>query len=264
MLVARREPLNAIEFLGLPGSGKTTIARELVDLLRDQGVTVRFSREVMGDDLPLWRRTPQRLALVGNVIARGPSKIFRATRNLTPEQRRGKHAAKSWWNFLSVLAMHSSQDDRSLLVADQGVAQGIWSARVHHGQNAAPLNIVSEQFEQWIERTLFIHVDASPEVARERLARRAERTSRFQHLNCIENMAMWTRGQDAVGAIVHDINVELKARRLPQEVVSIPNCGEIAAVDRARDVLGRFLKIAESWDSKASPSCLALGSAHCT
>ena len=72
MLVARRGPPNAIEFRGVPGSGKTTIARELVELLRDDGVTVRFSRDIMGDDLPLWRRTPQRMALVSRAMVVSP------------------------------------------------------------------------------------------------------------------------------------------------------------------------------------------------
>jgi hypothetical protein len=246
MLVARREPLNTIEFLGLPGSGKTTIARELVHLLRNHEVTVCFSRDVMGDDLPLWRRTPQRVALVSRAMVSEPNKMFGATRNLTPQQRLGRNAVKSWWNFLSVLAMHSCQDDQSMLVADQGVAQGIWSARVHHGPMAAPLNIVSAQFEQWIERTLFIHVDAPPEIARARLARRAERTSRFQHPACIADMALWTRGRDAVGSIVDEIDVELKARGLPQGVICIPNCGETPAVDHARDVHDRFLTLARA------------------
>jgi hypothetical protein len=112
------------------------------------------------------------------------------------------------------------------------------------------LNIVSGQLEQWIERTLFIHVDASTEVARARLARRAERTSRFQHIDCIESAAMWTRGQDAVAAIVQEINVEIGARRVRQEVVSILNCGEIAAVDRARHVRDCFLKLTRDVGSR--------------
>jgi hypothetical protein len=230
----------------LPGSGKTSIAHELVQLLRDDGVTVRSSRDIMGDDLPLWRRTPQRMSLVSGALVREPSKMFRATRHLTPEQRRGRHAVKTWWNFLSVLAMHSGQNDNSLLVADQGVAQGVWSARVHHGLKAAPLNIISEQFKVWIDRTIFIHLDVPPDVARERLARRAKRTSRFQHPACIADMALWERGRDAVDAIVDEINVELKTRGVSQGVICVSNCGEIAALDRAREIGDNFLTLARS------------------
>ena len=50
-----------IEFLGLPGSGKTAIARKLLALLREDRPMVSFSRDKMGVDLPLLHRSLRRL-----------------------------------------------------------------------------------------------------------------------------------------------------------------------------------------------------------
>jgi hypothetical protein len=59
-------------------------------------------------------------------------------------------------------------------------------------------------------------------------------------------MALWERGRDAVDAIVDEINVELKTRGVSQGVICVSNCGEIAALDRAREIGDNFLTLARS------------------
>ena len=180
-----RRRIAAIEFLGLPGSGKTTIARELIGLLRERQAPVRFSGEIMGDGLPLLRRTLRRLALVTQGVVQAGTRMYSASRGLTPEHSLGKGAAKTWWNFLSVLAMQAPAQRGGLLIADQGLAQGIWTARIRHGRDAMPVRSVCDELGDWIGETLFIHVDAPTPVAQQRLAPRRQRTSLFQEPDCI-------------------------------------------------------------------------------
>jgi glycosyltransferase involved in cell wall biosynthesis len=241
-LAAARRPITMIEFLGLPGSGKTAIARKLLALLREERAMVGFSRDKMGIDLPLLRRTLRRLAMVGRVFLTAPLTMCFACRGLTPQQAGGKDALKTWWNFWSVLAMQLRPARNSLLIADEGLAQAIWTARVHHGPNAANADGVFNHVDNWIGETLFIHVDAPAGVARQRLAGRSQRSSRFQKADRIGDVELWARGEATIERVSGEIVGELGRRNLHGRLLRIASDGDDTPLERAvkiRDYLRR-------------------------
>ena len=240
---AARRPITMIEFLGLPGSGKTAIARKLLALLREDRPMVSFSRDKMGVDLPLLHRSLRRLALVARVFLRAPVAMCLASRGLTPERAAGKDALKTRWNFCSVLAMHWQRARQGLLVADEALGQAIWTARVHHGPDAAPAQALFPRLNDWIGETLFIHVDAPVGVARQRLAGRSQQTSRFQNDDRINDAELWARGEDAMERVAAEIGEELDRRNLQGRLLRIASDGDDTPLDRAKYIRDYLLRI---------------------
>jgi glycosyltransferase involved in cell wall biosynthesis len=231
-----RRPITTIEFLGLPGSGKTTIARKLLGLMREQRAPVRFSRDSMGIELAFFRRSLRRLILVAQVFLRAPVTMYFASRGLIRQRAAGKEAMKTRWNFWSVLAMQLRQARDGLLIADEGLAQAIWTARVHHGPNAASAQTVFKQLDSWIGETLFIHVDAPAAVARQRLAGRRHHTSRFQDTDRLGDVALWARGEALIERVAQEIDEELGRRNLHGRLLRIASAGGDTPLDRAKHI----------------------------
>ncbi|GAA4018934.1 hypothetical protein GCM10022280_18250 [Sphingomonas swuensis] len=217
----RRARIASIEFLGLPGAGKTTIARELRSLLRDRRGGVRYSREMMGDDLPLWRRSARRALLIAGAFLRRPWAPIAAARGLTPGQSSVRDRIKTRWNFWSVMAMQARTTPPRLLINDQGLAQALWSARVQHGAAASCGNRRLPHCPGWLEQTLFVHVATPPLTARQRLSRRVRVTSRFQHPERRDDLALWEEGHQAIDRIERDLKDELEGAGLGDRLLRL-------------------------------------------
>jgi hypothetical protein len=242
-IAASRRPITTIEFLGLPGSGKTAIARKLLALMREDRPMVRFSRDTMGMDLPFLRRSLRRLALVTGAFLRAPLTMCLAARGLTPELAVSRDGLKTRWNFWSVLAMQLRPARKGLLIAEEALGQAIFTARVHHGERAVPPSIVFPRLENWLGETLFIHVDAPPGVARQRLAGRRERTSRFQEADRIEDVGLWARGEAAIERVAQEIGEELRRRNLRGRLLRVASDGDDTPLDRAKLIYEHLQRI---------------------
>lgn len=194
--------VRSIEFFGLPGCGKTTIARELLALLRENGLSASFSREIMGDGTAFGRRTLRRLALVAGQAPRSPGGFWRGVRLIQSQSEGLGDSLHSIWNFLSVQAMAVQQlRGRGLMVLDQGLVQAIWSARmseVASGGAAAWEELIGGD---WLDQCLFVQVECGSQVAMERLRAREERTSRMQRAERLDELALWSKGETLVSEL---------------------------------------------------------------
>jgi hypothetical protein len=162
--------------------------------------------------------------------------MYFASRGLIRQRAAGKEAMKTRWNFWSVLAMQLRQARDGLLIADEGLAQAIWTARVHHGPNAASAQTVFKQLDSWIGETLFIHVDAPAAVARQRLAGRRHHTSRFQDTDRLGDVALWARGEALIERVAQEIDEELGRRNLHGRLLRIASAGGDTPLDRAKHI----------------------------
>jgi thymidylate kinase len=184
------------ELVGLPGSGKTTAAAHIVQAMRSEGWSCgdRSSLRSGSRSRALSRvrriefhlRNPSHLAAAlrfgSSVRPMNIASLTRAYRvsnwayGISPAQTRG-------W-------------DR--IVLDQGVLQELWSVTISGTRwSAAALDAILRTVLRDADISLaLVYLDVSPEVAFERLRRRAPTSSRFDHMAPIEARALLSRHAD--------------------------------------------------------------------
>jgi glycosyltransferase involved in cell wall biosynthesis/predicted kinase len=242
----------AIELFGLPGAGKTTLAKHLVEQLRGQGRTVRFSQDIMGDQLRPWPRSARRLALMAKALPLHPRTAVKCAGNLEIGRSSTRDKLKSLWNFYSVMAMSLSQrrDGGELSIMDQGLVQAVWSARVH-GSPGDRTNIASILAAAGgLKQTLFVHVRAPIDTARLRLENRKANTSRMQRADRIDDDALWERGERTASDLAHCIKHELRSRSRLAHLITVISDLESDPEENAKAVLARLNDIEASRQEK--------------
>lgn len=185
-----------VEFLGLPGSGKTTIADSLIDLLSANGHRVVSRRKAMSDDMPPLRKHGARSRYVLGAICRHPAIFYRVFRLIQKDGQSSARAfAKVCWNMWCVLGWYDSLDRNAkdaIVIVDQGLAQAVWSVRLSALRSdsdwAAFLTTLP------VGPGLFAIVVSTVDVAQQRLAARTHGRSRLSDADTA--CAVWRRGQE--------------------------------------------------------------------
>lgn len=187
-----------VEFFGLPGSGKTTLAQGLVANQRAGGLRVRFRREQLWDDRPsLLRHGVRWLYLVVGLVS-APTRLMRLLVSIVrSQQATPAQALKVCWNLGCVLgwyrwwACFGKRSD--LVVIDQGMIQAAWSVSLSGRQQTTEWWDLLRR-DGWLP-TLLVIVDCADQVAAERLAWRSGSASRLSGLAADHDL--WQQGRRA-------------------------------------------------------------------
>lgn len=163
-----------IEFVGLPGAGKTTLAQELAQHLVAAGhlpPATSSTRRV---------RAMLRYAACG---ARHPMRLVRAIWAVCrSRQRTSKDLAwvLSRWIKKSCRSLQRASQPGVHLV-DAGPLQALWAIGLTSDRRRFPL-VLEELRPQWSFPDLAVFIETEPLVVEQRLARRAVRQSRLEIL----------------------------------------------------------------------------------
>jgi thymidylate kinase len=169
-----------VEFLGVPGSGKSTISHILADTLRARRIMVA---EVTYDLDKRHRRFP-RLLLKSLQLSRfsfnRPSEALWGCRCIaSTKQKTLLDFAKALFNWLFIASVIDSQRESVIIVLDQGVAQALWSVG-YAAQRETWTDLLSrEPGSAATMPDMVVHVRASVQSVGDRLRARAQRVSRL-------------------------------------------------------------------------------------
>lgn len=183
-----------VEFIGLPGSGKSTISQLVLEELKAKNLRVldRQSQQERVADQYRGMSKKERLSSFVNFCEQNNDLVFelsRLTASLRPIHRAGLRRS---FIFLkqcqNAELFQQSKTNCDVLIHDQDIIQELWSViylRDTHRENLRP---VFSAMQNWLpELTVFIDLDGS--VALERMAGRAKALNRFTgEIDSMENL----------------------------------------------------------------------------
>lgn len=240
---ASSQEIDTIEFFGVPGAGKTSVARELISLLGRDGLKVQFSGAIMNDDAGFAKRSFRRLILTTSELCRHPRMAVRRSMRVAGLGGAWRDKVHSLWNYCSVLAMtmkHRRRGGSELLVCDQGMMQAVWSGRMGARVCDAVSPAKAMAGGEWFRHSLVVHLAVGPEIAQPRLERRGRKSARIQRRTGPDLQRQWELAQRIDRDIADEVRGELRRCSLEDRFLELPNSGDQSPAEIAQLVLHRW------------------------
>lgn len=117
-----------LEFIGLPGAGKTTVFHQVVAQLKQQGVSVAAGDEILRSwkKQPIWQRLGKLIPQTQNQWQILRQSLLLATQVKPTNWLSFSKAIKTYANLKRIDAIAQANNEQ-LILLDQGLLQEIWS-----------------------------------------------------------------------------------------------------------------------------------------
>jgi len=223
-----------IEFAGLPGAGKTTVANSTNRALLATGVSSRVCDASISAAVPVSARTRRRLALAGAEVARHPVQgmgVLRDIRRLAPVSSRDALAGAVQWFAVQRLEAQATRT-AGVHLLQEGPVQTLWTLALRARGRDELVRLLGRH--AWPPEHLLVVVDAPLNLVSTRLCTRPSRHSRTQLLAERERAAELAAG-----------------RELLQEIVAASGRGRLLLVNDGRESPEELAHRVVSWVLRA-------------
>lgn len=175
-----------VEFLGLPGSGKTTLVNAIQPVLSSQGL--RVATKV---DLHNWKRDQHRLINL-NLLFKRPLRTFKHLFNIwmflcSLDSFKNVGFKRALTGVLINLQLDAFISDRDfdVILMDQGALQNLWSITAFSSKfsKKSLQTCVNDGTDLKYLDTLYVNVTTTPELSATRLEERNLSDGRFDLLD---------------------------------------------------------------------------------
>lgn len=169
-----------VEFFGVPGAGKSTIARRLAERLAATGRPVAEPTYELAHEVSSPRRYLAKSGYAADGTVRRPRRALEAARAIAETGQPSPRAlVKTTFNWLYVTGVLESRTPGELQVLDQGLVQAAWSVGLGAERDrTAPLCELAVDALSRGGTALVVIVDVAPETVRDRLSSRADGDTR--------------------------------------------------------------------------------------
>lgn len=169
-----------LEFIGLPGAGKTTVFHQVVAQLKQQGVSVAAGDEILRNwkQQPIWQRLWKLIPQSQNQWQILRKSLLLATQVKPTNWLSFSKAIKTYANLKRIDAIAQTNNEQ-LLLLDQGLLQEIWSIGIT-GTTPALADIKEELALIFSQRSIaIVDFQINIETAIHRIKNRPTEESRF-------------------------------------------------------------------------------------
>lgn len=208
-----------VEYAGLPGAGKSTLAEETRQALRDSGIACRIGDAGISAAAPRPVRVGRRLALAGRHLVRRPVAGFRSLRRIravAPSGLRDGLAGAVQWLAVQEL-LDRARRTPGVTLLEEGPVQTAWTLALRSRGALPPGRLLEGGAETRADRLVL--VEAPVALAAARLAVRPSRHSRTQRLPEGERGAELRKGEDLLVGLVDPV---LPLLRVPNDGTAAP------------------------------------------
>ena len=192
-----------VELFGLPGSGKSSLVRELLRISADIGQPMNLPVARVGPAVPSFPRRARKLGLVAGQMLQRPVPSFIAMRSIVASQRprtEGPSRCVQWATTQRLLI--SSSGSPGVQLFDEGLLQALWSVGLR-GDVTPTLRLLEMRPGMYALPDLVVTVQVSIDEIEDRLAARVSRHSRLQeHRDPIVRRKELARGAELAGSLV--------------------------------------------------------------
>jgi hypothetical protein len=238
-------PVRVIELTGLPGAGKSTVARCLEDMLRSAGVPTSSRAVEFAAHRPFVHRHRKRLQLIVRHSKRCSHLYRRSFRLIAENGQRSisdlASVTSNLWSVFALMAEGRTDNDRVMIV-DQGLLQALWSVQLSSSRDVsldawAPLLLAAGFAE-----TLLAHIQTDTSISRHRVSTRDRNRTRLAPGDSDERSSQWQTASQNMGDLIEWARSTMPHDHYGGRVLSVMNhegAPEAAAAEIASAYLGR-------------------------
>jgi thymidylate kinase len=174
-------PNSVIEFVGLPGAGKSTAVAKTIKILSSRGVNVLHRPTIVEKNSSVRGRISRVRFEIRNYRVRMLGRSFR--RSIRPTHIDAKRQLRQCY-FLSYYLEAVKGIDCDAMLMSQSVIQSVWAMTVYSEEydlNEA-VRFASSMYGRHPRKTGVVLIDVPSDVAAERVIMRGERGNRFSKI----------------------------------------------------------------------------------
>jgi hypothetical protein len=241
-----------VELFGLPGAGKTTIARVLHRRISEVDPTAVYGPQVTMDHKHGLPRTAGRGLLIIRQFPWRRSDWQTLHTMATMRQQTLRDRLKVMFSYLTVASLHGRLASRSFAaVIDQGPLQAIWSAHLRSTEHFSPEKWRPLLRSESQTAKLYVFVDTPVSICRQRLSARCGRHSRMQSPGLLGDMERWQRSARVCVQLMDSLRAYVESGSARGRVMIVD--GTQNPDDVADGVLARLLHNGVELDAGGSP-----------
>ncbi len=240
-VVAGLRPGTSVEFFGLPGSGKTTIAREVHAILSRRNPELIFAPQLLRDEAGAAVRAAAKLRLIVAEVVRNRGWPDAVSRAIAIRQPHFRDSLRAVFSVATVSSLHANLQRRTAsAVLDQGVLQALWSVQLKadNGQDCSAL-VAAILTEAASSARIHVSVETPQEVCVTRLGSRVSKHSRMQSAGASGDRALWETAELLRRAILADLGAAYRRLGVPDPTIAVD--GTANPVVAARQIADALL-----------------------